>query len=71
MLVFASHQDDLLFELCDTAIWMDEGHVRKHGSLREVLTAYKGKDPFAHLADEALERLGDAPRAMTSKSSEV
>src|SRR6184192_2259267 len=46
MLVFASHQDDLLFELCNTAIWMDEGHMKQRGSLREVLTAYKGRDPF-------------------------
>jgi ABC-2 type transport system ATP-binding protein len=49
MLVFASHQDDLLFELCDTAIWMDEGQMKMRGSLREVITAYKGRDPFAHL----------------------
>jgi ABC-2 type transport system ATP-binding protein len=47
MLVFASHQDDLLFDLCDTAIWMDEGQMKKRGSLREVITAYKGRDPFA------------------------
>jgi ABC-2 type transport system ATP-binding protein len=66
MLVFASHQDDLLFELCNTAIWMDEGHVKKQGSLREVLTAYKGKDPFAHLDKKAAE-----PPVLTSKSSEV
>ncbi|PXY31861.1 ABC transporter ATP-binding protein [Prauserella muralis] len=61
MLVFASHSDELLIELCDTAVWMDEGHVRQHGSLREVLTAYKGKDPFKNLSREALERIGQAP----------
>ncbi|WP_424183773.1 ABC transporter ATP-binding protein [Actinokineospora sp. G85] len=59
MLVFASHSDELLFELCNTAIWMDEGRVRMHGTLREVLTAYKGKDPFEHLGPEILERLGE------------
>jgi len=61
MLVFASHQDDLLFELCDTAIWMDEGQMRKRGSLREVLTAYKGRDPFAHreLEPRVLTNSGD------------
>ncbi|MGX7823596.1 galactan export ABC transporter ATP-binding subunit Wzt/RfbE [Actinokineospora sp. 24-640] len=58
MLVFASHSDDLLFELCNTAIWMDEGRVKMHGSLREVLTAYKGRDPFEHMSKETLERLG-------------
>ena len=31
MLVFASHSDEFLFELCDTAIWMDEGHVKQQG----------------------------------------
>jgi ABC-2 type transport system ATP-binding protein len=60
LLVFASHQDDLLFELCDSAIWMDEGHMRKRGSLREVITAYKGRDPFPHLPEETLERVGAA-----------
>jgi ABC-2 type transport system ATP-binding protein len=58
MLVFASHSDDLLFELCDSAIWMDEGRIKMHGSLREVLTAYKGRDPFEHMSAETLERLG-------------
>lgn len=58
MLVFASHSDDLLFELCDSAIWMDEGRIKMHGSLREVLTAYKGRDPFEHMSPETLERLG-------------
>src|ERR1044072_9211463 len=42
ILVFASHSDDFLVELCKTAIWMDEGQMKRHGSLREVLTAYKG-----------------------------
>jgi ABC-2 type transport system ATP-binding protein len=39
-LVFASHADDLLRELCTTAVWMDEGRIRGHGSLTEVLSAY-------------------------------
>ncbi|MGH3862116.1 galactan export ABC transporter ATP-binding subunit Wzt/RfbE [Actinokineospora sp.] len=58
MLVFASHSDELLFELCNTAIWMDEGRVKMHGSLRDVLTAYKGHDPYEHMSQETLERLG-------------
>ncbi|MFC4005058.1 ABC transporter ATP-binding protein [Prauserella oleivorans] len=61
LLVFASHQDDLLLELCTSAIWMDEGRMKMHGSLREVLTAYKGKDPFKNVSKETLERLGEAP----------
>ncbi|GAB3503973.1 ABC transporter ATP-binding protein [Amycolatopsis cihanbeyliensis] len=58
LLVFASHQDDLLLELCTSAIWMDEGHMRMRGGLREVLTAYKGKDPFENLSAEAAARIG-------------
>jgi len=58
MLVFASHQDDLLMELCTSAMWLDEGHVRMHGSVRDVLTAYKGEDPFEKIAPELADRLG-------------
>lgn len=61
ILVFASHSDDLLFELCDTAIWMDEGKIREEGSLRGILTHYKGRDPFETLPPDVLERLGAAP----------
>ncbi|MBA0124221.1 ABC transporter ATP-binding protein [Haloechinothrix sp. YIM 98757] len=57
-LVFASHQDELLLELCTSAVWLDEGHVRQQGSLREVLTAYKGKDPYESIGAEAAKRLG-------------
>ncbi|WP_410577015.1 ABC transporter ATP-binding protein [Amycolatopsis sp. lyj-108] len=58
ILVFASHSDEFLFELCDSAIWMDEGHVKQRGSLREVLTGYKGRDPFENMSKETLERFG-------------
>ncbi|MCU1685448.1 MAG: transporter ATP-binding protein [Amycolatopsis sp.] len=58
LLVFASHSDELLIEMCNSAIWMDEGRVKQHGSLREVLTAYKGRDPFENMSQEAIERLG-------------
>lgn len=61
LLVFASHSDELLFELCNSAIWMDEGHVRAQGQLRDVITRYKGKDPFETLPEEVLERIGATP----------
>ncbi|WP_019818639.1 galactan export ABC transporter ATP-binding subunit Wzt/RfbE [Saccharomonospora saliphila] len=61
LLVFASHQDDLLLEMCTSAIWMDEGRMKMRGSLREVLTAYKGKDPFENLSQEARDRIGQTP----------
>ncbi|WP_028851558.1 ABC transporter ATP-binding protein [Thermocrispum municipale] len=58
LLVFASHQDDLLLELCTSAVWMDEGHLKMQGPLREVITAYKGNDPFENISGETAERLG-------------
>ncbi len=66
ILVFASHSDEFLFELCDSAIWMDEGHVKQRGSLREVLTGYKGRDPFENMSQETLERFGVAPEPVST-----
>ncbi|HEX3786843.1 MAG TPA: ABC transporter ATP-binding protein [Pseudonocardiaceae bacterium] len=61
LLVFASHSDELLFELCNSAIWMDEGEIKMQGSLRDVITGYKGKDPYDSLPAEVLERIGATP----------
>ncbi len=66
LLVFASHQDDLLLELCTSAIWMDEGRMKMQGSLREVLTAYKGRDPFENMSPEALQRLEESSAASSA-----
>ena len=49
LLVFASHSDEFLVELCDTAIWMEHGRIREHGPLREVLHHYKGRDVLAEM----------------------
>jgi ABC-2 type transport system ATP-binding protein len=43
LLVFASHSDEFLRELCDTAIWMEHGRIKKHGEIEDVLAAYKGR----------------------------
>jgi ABC-2 type transport system ATP-binding protein len=51
MLVFASHSDEFLVDLCDTAIWMDHGRVKALGPLRDVLNRYKGRDVVAELAE--------------------
>ena len=67
MLVFASHADDLLLELCTTAIWMDEGRMKMRGGLREVLTAYKGRDPFENISAETAERLEAAPAGQSGE----
>jgi ABC-2 type transport system ATP-binding protein len=69
LLVFASHADDLLLELCTTAIWMDEGRMRMQGSLREVLTAYKGRDPYESISAETAARIR-AEHVVTVKGGE-
>jgi ABC-2 type transport system ATP-binding protein len=43
LLVFASHSDEFLRDLCDTAIWMEHGRIREHGAIGDVLAAYKGR----------------------------
>src|SRR5688500_14839476 len=43
LLVFASHSDEFLRDLCDTAIWMEHGRIREHGAIEDVLAAYKGR----------------------------
>ena len=58
LLVFASHSDEFLMELCDTALWMDEGKIKQQGGLREVLTGYKGRDPYENMTPDQLARLG-------------
>ncbi|MDQ4011817.1 MAG: ABC transporter ATP-binding protein, partial [Actinomycetota bacterium] len=58
ILVFASHSDEFLVELCTSALWLDHGEIREKGDLRKVLSHYKGKDPFESLSKETLDRIG-------------
>ncbi|WP_037077075.1 ABC transporter ATP-binding protein [Pseudonocardia spinosispora] len=51
MLVFASHSDEFLVELCDTAIWMDHGEIKDYGPIKDVLNHYKGRDVYAELSE--------------------
>jgi ABC-2 type transport system ATP-binding protein len=45
MLVFASHSEEFLRQLCDTGLWLEHGRVRTHGDLDEVLRQYGGHAP--------------------------
>jgi ABC-type polysaccharide/polyol phosphate transport system ATPase subunit len=36
-----SHALDTLERMCDRAIWLDHGRMKKHGSVSEVLKAYR------------------------------
>ncbi|MDR7301844.1 galactan export ABC transporter ATP-binding subunit Wzt/RfbE [Haloactinomyces albus] len=70
MLVFASHSDEFLIELCNTAIWLEKGAIKEQGPLRSVLTHYKGKDPFEGLSPQTLARIGASDAAATIGSNE-
>ncbi|NUS92586.1 MAG: ABC transporter ATP-binding protein, partial [Nocardia sp.] len=50
ILVFASHSNEFLAQLCDTALWIDLGQVRLHGGIEEVVRAYEGPEAGNHVA---------------------
>lgn len=44
LLVFASHSNEFLAQLCDTALWIDHGEIRRAGLVDEVVEAYEGPE---------------------------
>lgn len=44
ILVFASHSNDFLAQLCNEAMWIDHGRIRQRGGIEEVITAYEGPE---------------------------
>ena len=49
ILVFASHSNEFLAQLCDSAMWIDHGQVRQHGEIEDVVRAYEGDDAADHV----------------------
>ena len=56
ILVFASHSNDFLAQLCDSAMWIDHGEIRQTGEIEEVVTSYEGPDA-GKAVRESLDRL--------------
>ncbi|MFD4358134.1 ABC transporter ATP-binding protein [Nocardia sp. NPDC058518] len=50
ILVFASHSNEFLAQLCDTAMWIDHGQIREQGGIEEVVRAYEGPEAGNHVA---------------------
>ncbi|OZD07496.1 ABC transporter ATP-binding protein [Rhodococcus sp. 06-221-2] len=50
ILVFASHSNEFLAQLCDTAMWIDHGQIRQQGGIEDVVRAYDGDDAGDHVA---------------------
>lgn len=49
ILVFASHSNEFLAQLCDQAMWIDHGRIREQGGIEEVVRAYEGDDAGDHV----------------------
>ena len=47
ILVFASHSNDFLAQLCNTALWIDHGEIRSVGEVSEVVGLYRCRPPRA------------------------
>lgn len=43
ILIVAAHLDDLLRQLCDKAIWLNQGRLAAYGELAPVLAAYRDR----------------------------
>ncbi|TSE00706.1 ABC transporter ATP-binding protein [Skermania sp. ID1734] len=50
ILIFASHSNEFLAEICDHAIWIDHGNVRMQGGIEEVVRAYEGPEAADRVA---------------------
>ncbi|KQB87157.1 ABC transporter ATP-binding protein [Corynebacterium lowii] len=58
ILVFASHSNDFLAQLCNTALWVDHGTIRQAGLVDEVVEAYEGPDAAKRMREMIKEFQG-------------
>ncbi|GAB09811.1 putative ABC transporter ATP-binding protein [Gordonia araii NBRC 100433] len=49
ILVFASHSNEFLAQLCDRALWIDKGEIKMEGGIEEVVGAYEGPNAAAQV----------------------
>ncbi|UGT59432.1 ABC transporter ATP-binding protein [Nocardia asteroides] len=64
ILVFASHSNEFLAQLCDSALWIDHGRIRQHGGIEEVVRAYEGPDAGNHVAQVLRELAVDGGKEL-------
>ena len=60
ILVFASHSNEFLAQLCDRALWIDHGQIRMDGGIEEVVGAYEGPGAAAHVRKVIAQVKADA-----------
>lgn len=56
ILVFASHSNEFLAQLCDTALWVDHGEIRAAGAVDEIVAAYEGPEAARHVREILKEK---------------
>ena len=56
ILVFASHSNEFLAQLCDRALWIDKGRIKMEGGIEDVVGAYEGPAAAAQVR-EVLNRM--------------
>lgn len=49
ILVFASHSNDFLAQLCNTALWVNHGQIRDAGLVPDIVESYEGKGAGDHV----------------------
>ena len=59
ILVFASHSNEFLARLCNTAMWIDHGVIKLTGSIEDVVGAYEGEDAARHVREVLAETSRD------------
>lgn len=59
MLVFASHSNEFLARLCNTAMWIDHGTIKMSGGIDDVVRAYEGDEAGDHVAQILAEDAHD------------
>jgi ABC-2 type transport system ATP-binding protein len=55
ILVFASHSNEFLAQLCDRALWVDRGEIRMDGDIESVVDAYEGPEAAKHVREVLAE----------------
>lgn len=49
ILVFASHSNEFLAQLCTSALWIDHGEIRQAGMVDDIVEAYEGPEAADHV----------------------
>jgi ABC-type transport system, ATP-binding protein len=76
ILVFASHSDEFLAQLCTSALWVDHGEIRQAGQVDDIVEQYEGPEAaeqvrhvMRDMAIEHAQKNGSVPASSTGAPS--